>query len=55
MKKISPFDIAYEQYQMLANQMQPPSGRQEKKLFFRRRINLLSEMQFLLSESGLSN
>jgi len=54
-KKINPFDTAYEQYQVVTTQMQSAIGVQEKNLFFRRRINLLSVMQFLLSESEFSN
>jgi len=54
-KKINPFDTAYDQYLRLAEKAQSTIDIQEKNLIFRRRINLLGVMQFLLSEPGLSN
>lgn len=55
MKRINPFDTAYEQYLRLTEQAESTSDIGEKNLMFRRRINLLGVMQFLLTEPGLSN
>ena len=55
MKKINPFDTAYEQYRRLVDETVSTSDIQEKNLIFRRRINLLGVMQFLLSEPRASN
>lgn len=55
MKKINPFDIAYDQYRRLAEKAESTSDIQEKNLIFRRRLNLLGVMQFLLTETSLSN
>ena len=49
MNKINPFDTAYEQYKILTEKAQLTSDMQEKNMMFRRRINLLSVMQFLLA------
>jgi len=54
-KKINPFDTAYEQYRILAERTQSTIDIQEKNLTFRRRINLIGVMQFLLTEPKLSN
>jgi hypothetical protein len=54
-KKINPFDTAYDQYRRLAQKAESTSDIQEKNLIFRRRINLLGVMQFLLSEPSLTN
>jgi hypothetical protein len=51
-KKINPFDTAYEQYRRLAEKAESTSDVQEKNLIFRRRINLLGVMGFLLSETA---
>ena len=51
MKKINPFDIAYEQYQWLSEKTQTAYDVAEKNLLLRRRINLLSVMEFLLLET----
>lgn len=55
MKKINPFDTAYEQYLRLTEKAQSTADMQEKNLIFRRRINLLRVMQFLLTEPNPSN
>ena len=55
MKKINPFEVAYEQYRSLAEKTQSTMDIQEKNLMFRRRINLLAVMQFLLAEPRPSN
>lgn len=49
-KKISPFDTAYEQYRIVTEQASSTNDIQEKNLMFRRRINLLSVMEFLITE-----
>jgi len=49
-KKINPFDTAYEQYRLLSEQGKAVNDITEKNLNFRRRINLLGVMQFLLTE-----
>ena len=54
-KKINPFETAYEQYLRLAEKAESAVDIQEKNLIFRRRINLLGVMQFLLTEPKLSN
>jgi hypothetical protein len=54
-KKINPFDTAYDQYRRLTDKAQSTLDIQEKNLIFRRRINLLGVMQFLLAEPDLSN
>jgi len=54
-KKINPFDTAYEQYLRLTEKTHTTDGIQEKNLIFRRRINLLNVMQFLLAEPAPSN
>ena len=54
-KRINPFDTAYEQYRRLAEKTQSTVDIKEKNLTFRRRINLIGVMQFLLTEPKLSN
>ena len=54
-KKISPFDTAYQQYLTLAEKAQSTIDIQEKNLIFRRRINLLGVMQFLLTQPKASS
>ena len=54
-KKINPFETAYDQYRILSEKAQSTFDVQEKNLIFRRRINLLGVMQFLLSEPSPSN
>ena len=55
MKKINPFEIAYDQYRSLTEKTRSTTDVQEKNLIFRRRINLLGVMQFLLTEPTPSN
>jgi hypothetical protein len=50
MKKTNPFDTAYAQYRELTQRTLSISDIQEKNLMFRRRINLLGVMQYLLTE-----
>jgi hypothetical protein len=54
-KKINPFETAYDQYKILSEKAQSTFDVQEKNLMFRRRINLLGVMQFLISEPNLSH
>ena len=54
-KKINPFDTAYQQYLSLAEKAQSTIDIQEKNLIFRRRINLLGVMQFLLPQPRASS
>lgn len=54
-KKINPFETAYDQYRRLTEKTESTVDIQEKNLIFRRRINLLGVMQFLLTEPNLSN
>ena len=54
-KKINPFDTAYQQYLSLAEKAQSTIDIQEKNLIFRRRINLLGVMQFLLTQPRASS
>ena len=54
-KKINPFDTAYEQYRWLGEKAQSTIDIREKNLIFRRRINLIGVMQFLLTEPKLLN
>jgi hypothetical protein len=54
-KKINPFDTAYEQYLRLTKKTLSTVDVEEKNRMFRRRINLLGVMQFLLTEPKLSD
>jgi len=53
-KKSDPFEIAYAQYARLSEKARMTVDIGEKNLIFRRRINLLSVMQFLLTVPKLS-
>jgi hypothetical protein len=48
-KKVSPFDLAYEQYQLLSNKLVATGDPKEKNLLFKRLVNLLAVMEFLIS------
>jgi hypothetical protein len=48
-KKINPFDLVSEQYQNLKEKLMSARDDKEKKVIFRRLINLLGVMQFLIS------
>ena len=54
-KRINPFDTVYSQYLALTEQTHKTFDIQEKNLMFRRRINLLSVMQFLLDDPQTSD
>lgn len=49
MKKINPFDLAYEQYQLLKEKIKSTGDAQEKNILFKRLTNLLAVMEFLVS------
>lgn len=49
MKKIKPFDLAYEQYQLLKEKIKSTGDAQEKNILFKRLTNLLAVMEFLVS------
>lgn len=49
-KKINPFETAYEQYRQLSDKAQSTVDIKEKNLIFRRQINLLGVMEFLISK-----
>jgi hypothetical protein len=53
--KINSFEIVHERYQWLAEKTQTAIDIQEKNLLQRRRINLLSVMEFILSETRRPN
>ena len=55
MKRINSFDVAHEQYQRLTEKSKTTTDAQEKGLILRRRINLLSVMEFLNSETRTVN
>lgn len=49
MKKMKPFDLAYEQYKILSAKLSSTPDAQEKNMLFRRLTNLLAVMEFLVS------
>ena len=49
MKKLNPFDLAYEQYQHLKVKLSLTGDPQEKNQLFKRLVNLLAVMEFLIS------
>lgn len=49
MKKLNPFDLAYEQYLLLKEKLSSTGDAQEKNLLFKRLVNLLAVMEFLVS------
>lgn len=49
MKKLNPFDLAYEQYRLLKEKLYSTRDPQEKNILFRRLTNLLAVMEFLVS------
>ena len=48
-KKLKPFDLAYEQYRSLKEKLNSTRDPQEKNIIFRRFTNLLAVMEFLVS------
>jgi hypothetical protein len=51
MKKINPLEVVQEQYQRLKEKFRSTHDVQEKKVLFKRLINLAGVMQFLISIS----
>ena len=49
MNTIKPFDLAYEQYQILKDKLSSTGDPQEKNILFKRLVNLLAVMEFLVS------
>lgn len=49
MKNVNPFDLAFEQYQLLKEKLSTTGDAQEKNVLFKRLVNLLAVMQFLVS------
>ena len=54
MKTIKPFDLAYEQYQLLKEKLRSTGDPQEKNMLFKRLVNLLAVMEFLISMNKTS-
>jgi hypothetical protein len=48
-KKINPLDLVQEQYQSLKEKLRSARDVHEKQVIFRRLVNLLGVMQFLIS------
>lgn len=48
-KKLKPFDLAHEQYQLLMAKLAATRDVQEKNMLFKRLTNLLAVMEFLVS------
>jgi len=48
-KKVHPFDLAYEQYQLLSQKLSSTGDPREKNRLFKRLVNLLAVMEFLIS------
>jgi hypothetical protein len=44
LKKVKPFDLAFEQYQILKTKLNATRDPQEKNMLFRRLANLLAVM-----------
>jgi hypothetical protein len=51
MKKINPLEVVQEQYQHLKEKLRSTHDIREKKVLFKRLINLAGVMQFLISIS----
>ena len=49
MKKINPLEVVQKQYQRLMEKLGSTHDAQEKKVLFKRLINLAGVMQFLIS------
>ena len=54
MNNIKPFDLAYEQYQLLKEKLSSTGDPQEKNMLFKRLVNLLAVMEFLISMNKTS-
>lgn len=51
MKTVSPFEISFEQYNLLKEKMKSTGDVKEKNKLFKRMANLLSVMEFLITQS----
>jgi len=51
---MNPFDLVYEQYRRLKKQLYSTSDPQEKNILFKRLVNLLAVMEFLISLNNAS-
>jgi len=49
MKKINPLEVVQEQYQHLKEKLKSTCDIREKNILFRRLVNLVGVMQFLIS------
>ena len=49
MKGQNPFDVAYEQYQLLKERLSSTGDPKEKHVLVKRLLNLLAVMEFLIS------
>lgn len=49
MKGLNPFDVVNEQYQVLKAKLNATGDPQEKNVIFKRLLNLLGVMDFLIS------
>ncbi len=50
-KEIKPLDLVNEQYRNLKEKLKSTGDPKEKKVIFRRLVNLLAVMQFLVSSN----
>lgn len=48
-KRLNPFDLAHEQYQLLMTKLTATKDVKEKNKLFKRLTNLLAVMEFLIS------
>lgn len=51
MKTVRPFDVTFEQYNRLKEQLKNTADVKEKNKLFRRLVNLLAVMEFLITQS----
>ena len=49
MTTVNPFDLAFEQYQLLRERLGSTGDPREKNVLFKRLVNLLTVMEFLVS------
>lgn len=54
MKKIHAFDLVYEQYQLLKEKLSLTSDPHKKNILYKRLVNLLVVMEFLISLHNVS-
>ena len=51
MRKINPFEVVYEQYRKLGTMLESTLDIEERNRLFRRMINLLNVMEFLIAQA----